>query len=83
MAQSFFEAKIAVLFMMIMNTNSKMETDSDSHLLNSVLIAHFFYSNLHSLCASVLHLKDARYRESIPDSEVIRKQSFSLAENSL
>ena len=42
MAQSFFEAKIAVLFMMIMNTNSKMETDSDSHLLNSVLIAHSF-----------------------------------------
>lgn len=44
MAQSFFEAKIAVLFMMIMSTNSNMETDSDSdsHLLNSVLIAHCF-----------------------------------------
>ena len=42
MAQSFFEAKIAVLVMMIMSTNSNMETDSDSHLLNSVLIAHRF-----------------------------------------
>jgi len=42
MAQSFFEAKITVLFMMIMSTNSKMENDSDSHLLNSVLTAHFF-----------------------------------------
>ena len=42
MAQSFFEAKIAVLLMMIMSTNSNMETDSDSHLLNSVLIAHCF-----------------------------------------
>lgn len=42
MTQSFFEAKIAVLFMMMMSTNSKMETDSDSHLLNSVLIAHCF-----------------------------------------